>query len=71
MPTSSVMQICVTVSEILWKINISVCISGLLYNVVGISSYNLGILTFFLNFFDCMALLVLIVSILLLCFVLF
>ena len=44
MPTSPVMQIHVTVSEILWKINISVCISGLLYNIAGISSYNLGIL---------------------------
>jgi len=43
MPTS-VMQIHVTVSEILWKIYVSVCISGLLYGIAGMSSYNHGIL---------------------------
>jgi len=44
MPTSPIMQIHVTVSEILRKIYISVCISGLLCGIAGISSYNHGIL---------------------------
>jgi hypothetical protein len=44
MPTSPVMQIHVTASEILWKINISVCISSVLYSIAGISSYNYGVL---------------------------
>lgn len=49
---------------------ISVCISGLLYGIAGIASYNCGIL-YICSKFDCITLLVLVVSILLPCSVLF
>jgi len=39
-----IMQIHLTVSEVLWKSYISVCISGFLYGIAGISSYDHGIL---------------------------
>jgi len=71
MRTSPIMQIHITVSEILWKI---AYLYAFLVSCMALLEYlliTMEFCTFDLNSFDCMALLLLIVSIHLPCFVLF